>query len=311
MFIISDVVKTALKNSEPVVALESTLITHGLPYPVNVETALSAEDIIRKEGCVPATIAILDGVIRIGLSEDEIGLLGRFDRKQVMKVSRAELPVVVAQKKNGGTTVAATMICARLAGISVFATGGLGGVHKGGETSMDISADMCELARTDVVVVCAGAKSILDIGRTLEALETQGVPVVGFGVKNFPAFHYRDSGYSVNTSVSNASEMADLIRAKRALGMSGGMLVGNPVPKADAMERSEVEGYVNQAVSEANTKGITGKEVTPFLLTRLNELSGGKSVACNVSLIKNNARVAAQIAKKLASPRGFEPLLLP
>ena len=310
MLTISNEVASALKNAEPVVALESTLITHGLPFPSNVETAIAAEEYVRREGAIPATIAVMEGHIRVGLSHDEIGFLGRLERKNVMKVSRGDLGVAVAQKGFGATTVASTMICAKLAGIQVFATGGLGGVHRGGENSLDISADLMELGRTPVVVVCAGAKSILDIGRTLEVLETQGVPVVGYQTKKFPAFHYRDTVFDLHASVDHVEELARMIEAHFQL-INCGFLVANPIREEDAMNHVEVEQFIAQAVREAEDKRITGKAVTPFLLSRLNELSGGKSLASNVALIKNNAALAAQIAKQLASPRGFEPRLPP
>lgn len=296
MLAISEKVSSALKNGEPVVALESTLITHGLPFPSNVETAIAAEECVRQEGATPATIAIMNGSIRVGLSHDEIGFLGRLERKNVMKVSRGDLGVAVAQKGFGATTVASTMICAKMAGIKIFATGGLGGVHRGGENSFDISADLMELGRTSVAVVCAGAKSILDIGRTLEVLETQGVPVVGYQTKKFPAFHYRNSGFDLNATADSPKELANIIEAHFEL-INSGFVVANPIPDEYAMDQLEVEQFIAQAVREAEEQQITGKAVTPFLLSRLSELSGGKSLASNVALIKNNATLAAQIAK--------------
>lgn len=289
----------AILEGLPVVALESSIITHGMPYPVNVETALAVEACIRAEGCIPATIAVLDGKIRVGLDSDEIAWLGKLNRSNVIKVSRADLPYTVSKGIVGSTTVAASMICAQLSGIPVLATGGIGGVHRGGEDSMDISADIYELGRTNVAVVCAGAKSILDIGRTLEMLETLGVAVIGYQTKKFPAFYCTDSGYEVAISMQNASEIAALISVKSRMGLAGGVLIACPVPISDAMDLDIVEEYIEIASKEAHKKKISGKNVTPYLLERISALSEGKSLACNVALIKNNAKIAAQIAKNL------------
>lgn len=291
----------AIGEGLPVVALESSIITHGMPYPVNVETALAVEACVRNEGCVPATIAVLDGQIRIGLSTEEISWLGRLERRDVVKVSAADLAYTVSKRLVGSTTVAATIVCARLAGIPILATGGIGGVHRDGENSLDVSADIYELARSDIAVVCAGAKSILDIGRTLELLESYGVPVVGYGTKMFPAFYYQDSGFLLKANLNSPREVADFISSKQKLGLEGGVIVACPVPEADAMQKSDVEGYITLALKEARVQKISGKEVTPFLLERICALSNEKSLACNVALIKNNACVAAQIAKNLVS----------
>ncbi len=281
----------------PLVALESTIISHGMPYPQNVQTAREVEDIIRAEGAAPATIAVLDGKIRIGLSSDELELLGQ--SPDAMKLSRRDLAYGLSSGKPGATTVAATMICARLAGIEVFVTGGIGGVHRGAETSFDISADLQELAQTPVAVVCAGAKSILDIGLTLEYLETQGVPVVSVEQENFAAFYTRDSGFKADFRLDSAQDQARFIRIKWALGLSGGVVLSNPVPVADAMPREEIEAITHQALAECKQQGVGGKAVTPFLLARIKALTGGKSLATNIALVKNNARVGARLARAL------------
>ena len=283
----------------PLVALESTIISHGMPYPQNVQTAREVEDIIRAEGAAPATIAVLGGKIRIGLSADELELLGQ--SPDAMKLSRRDLAYGLSSGKVGATTVAATMICARLAGIDVFVTGGIGGVHRGAETSFDISADLQELAQTPVAVVCAGAKSILDIGLTLEYLETQGVPVVSVGQENFAAFYTQDSGFKADFRLDTAEEQARFIRTKWALGLSGGVVLSNPVPAADAMPREEIEAITRQALAECAQQGVGGKAVTPFLLARIKALTGGKSLETNIALVKNNARVGARLARALAA----------
>ncbi|MFZ6862324.1 pseudouridine-5'-phosphate glycosidase [Undibacterium sp. Ji67W] len=293
----SEEVRAAKLSGKPVVALESTIISHGMPYPQNVQTAREVENIIRELGAVPATIAIIDGKIHIGLSDAELELLGQ--SKDALKVSRRDLPYVLTSKKLGATTVAATMICAELAGISVFVTGGIGGVHRGAETSFDISADLQELARTSVAVVCAGAKSILDLGLTLEYLETYGVPVVSVGQAAFPAFFTRDSGYRADFQLDTADEQADFIHAKWNLGLRGGVIVTNPVPESEAMPKDEIDGITAQALQEATKQGIAGKAVTPFLLSRIKELTGGRSLATNIALVKNNAKVGAQLALAL------------
>ena len=290
----SEEVAQARVAGKPVVALESTIISHGMPYPQNVQTAREVEQIIRDAGAVPATIAVIGGKIRIGLSPDELELLGT--TPNVMKVSRRDLPYVLVTGQFGATTVAATMICAELAGIKVFVTGGIGGVHRGAETSFDISADLQELAQTSVAVVCAGAKSILDLGLTLEYLETHGVPVISVGQKQFPAFFTRDSGFNADFQLDSAEQQADFIRAKWQLGLRGGIVVANPVPERDAMPKEEIDAITQQALQEADQQGVAGKAVTPFLLNRIKQLTGGRSLATNIALVKNNARVGAQLA---------------
>lgn len=287
-------VAAARAAGQPIVALESTIISHGMPYPQNVQTAREVEALIRAQGAVPATIAVLDGKIRIGLSEAELELLGQ--SPEAMKVSRRDLPYVLASGKIGATTVAATMICAELAGIAVFVTGGIGGVHRGAETSFDISADLQELAQTSVAVVCAGAKSILDIGLTLEYLETHGVPVLSIGQDNFAAFYTPDSGFRADFRLDTPAEQADFLRCKWALGLAGGVVISNPVPAAQAMPREEIDAITAQALSEAEAQGIQGKAVTPFLLARIKALTEGRSLATNIALVKNNAVAGARLA---------------
>ncbi len=300
MIVIDPHVAHALASQQAVVALESTLISHGLPYPNNIETALEAEKIIASEGATPATIAVLDGQICIGLSIAQIERIGSPDfRKSIMKVSRRDLPYVMATKQNGATTVAATMICAQKAGIQIFATGGIGGVHRHGENTLDISADLQELSQTNIAVVCSGAKAILDIGRTLEVLETLGVPVVGFQTDKFPAFYYRDSGYQVDFQLDSPEEIARLLNTKWKLGLKGGVLIANPVPKNDALFRENIEELITKALQEADHLKIKGKEITPYLLNKIAKDSAGLSLKCNIALIKDNARVAALIAKAL------------
>lgn len=288
----------ALEKGKPVVALESTIISHGMPYPQNLEMALNVENIIRKEGAVPATIAILGGRIKVGLNKDEIEYLGK--AKNVIKTSRRDIPFIVSKKLDGATTVASTMIIAAMAGIKVFATGGIGGVHRGAQETFDISADLQELAKTNVAVVCAGAKSILDIGLTLEYLETYGVPVVGYGTDEFPAFYTRKSGYKVDYRVDSAEELAVAIKTKWNLGLNGGVVVANPIPEEYEMDYDVITKAINDAVVEAEAKGIRGKETTPFLLARVKELTGGDSLESNIALVYNNAKVAAQLAIELA-----------
>ena len=297
--VFSEEVRAARVAGKPVVALESTIISHGMPYPQNVQTAREVEAIIREHGAVPATIAIMNGKIHIGLSDAELELLGQ--SADALKVSRRDLPYVISTKKLGATTVAATMICAELAGIPVFVTGGIGGVHRGAETSFDISADLQELAHTSVAVVCAGAKSILDLGLTLEYLETHGVPVVSVGQTEFPAFFTRDSGFRADFQLDSATEQADFIATKWTLGLRGGVVIANPVPVADAMPRAEIESITQQALQEAAQQGVSGKAVTPFLLARIKELTGGRSLVSNIALVKNNAKVGAQLAHALAA----------
>lgn len=282
---------------KPVVALESTIISHGMPYPQNVRTAREVEQVIRDAGAVPATIAIINGRICVGLSDEQLELLG--NSADAIKVSRRDLAYVLAQKKLGATTVAATMICAQLAGIQVFVTGGIGGVHRGAETSFDISADLQELAHTNVAVVCAGVKSILDIGLTLEYLETHGVPVVSVGQPGFPAFFTRESGFKADFQIDSPVEQAAFIHTKWALGLDGGVVVSNPVPEASAMPKEEIDRITEQALREANEQGVTGKAITPFLLARIKELTGGRSLATNIALVKHNALVGARLAVAL------------
>ena len=295
-------VQSTLGQGGAVVALESTIITHGMPHPQNVATAREVEAVVRRNGAVPATIAIIEGRIKIGLSDAELDWLGT--ATNVMKLSRADLPYAVASGRHGATTVAATMICAHLAGIRVFATGGIGGVHQGVETSMDISADLDELARTPVAVVCAGAKAILDLPRTLEYLETRGVPVVGYQTDRFPAFWSRTSDLPVPLRLDSADALSDLIHTKEALGLDGGVLVANPVPVTDEIPADEMKSFIDAAVTEAKARGVAGKAVTPFLLSHLFEKTGGRSLATNIALVKNNAALAAQIAASLARPVG-------
>ncbi|WP_377703479.1 pseudouridine-5'-phosphate glycosidase [Pseudoduganella sp. UC29_71] len=290
-------VANARAAGKPVVALESTIISHGMPYPQNVQTAKEVEQIIRDAGAVPATIAIIGGKICIGLSPEQLELLG--NSPDAMKVSRRDLPYVLSTGKLGATTVAATMICAELAGIHVFVTGGIGGVHRGAETSFDISADLQELAHTSVAVVCAGVKSILDIGLTLEYLETHGVPVVSVGQPGFPAFFTRESGFNADFQLDTPAEQASFINTKWKLGLKGGVVVSAPVPQADAMPKAEIDAITAQALGEAASGGVTGKKVTPFLLARIKQLTEGRSLATNIALVKNNARVGAELARAL------------
>jgi pseudouridine-5'-phosphate glycosidase len=288
-------VHEALEAGAPVLALESTIITHGMPYPENLETALQLEKCCRDEGVIPATIAIVEGRIKVGLSPDELMTLATGDADAI-KTSRRDLPFIIAGGLNGGTTVAATMMIAAMAGIRVFATGGIGGVHRGAEDSMDISADLEELAMTDVAVVCAGPKSILNIGLTLQYLETRGVAVVGFRTDELPAFFTAVSGHKVDYRMESAEQIASVMAAKKALGLKGGILIANPIPAEFALESKDVNRYIEQADSEASELGISGKELTPFLLRRINELSEGDSLAANVQLVLNNTRLGAQIA---------------
>jgi pseudouridine-5'-phosphate glycosidase len=298
---IGDEVRRALAEGDPVVALESTIITHGMPHPQNVATARTVEAVVRANGAVPATIAVMGGRIKVGLSEAELDWLGT--ATDVMKLSRADLPFAVAAGRHGSTTVAATMICADLAGIRVFATGGIGGVHRGVEETLDISADLDEIAATPVAVVCAGAKAILDLPRTLEYLETRGVPVIGFGTDRFPAFWSRTSDLPVPLRLDTPEAIADLMRAKAALGLKGGVLVANPVPAADEIPQIEMRRFIEEALGEARRQGVTAKAVTPFLLGHLNALTAGRSLATNIALVKNNAALAARLAAALARHR--------
>ena len=295
---ISPEVQKALAEGKPVVALESTIISHGMPYPKNVETAMLVEKTIRDNGAVPATIAIIGGRLKAGLSPEEIEYLGKSGRK-VAKVSRRDLAAIVARGADGATTVTTTMIIAHMAGIKVFATGSIGGVHRGAETTMDISADLEELASTPVMVVCAGAKSILDLGLTLEYLETKGVPVIGYGTDDLPAFYTRRSGFGVDYRVDTPAQLAAMFKAQQELGMKGGMLVTNPIPEQYAMDKEVIDAAIDQAVKESKEQGIHGKETTPFLLARVVELTGGDSLESNIQLVLNNAIVASKTAAEL------------
>ena len=296
---ISPEVKAALEAGKPVVALESTIISHGMPYPKNAETALLVEQTIRSNGATPATIAVIGGRLKAGLSREEIEYLGKTGRG-VAKASRRDLPALVARKADGATTVATTMIIAHMAGIKIFATGGIGGVHRGAEVTMDISADLEELAQTPVMVVCAGAKSILDLGLTLEYLETKGVPVIGYGTEELPAFYTRKSGFGVDYRVDSPEELAAIFAAQRELGYRGGMLVANPIPEEYAMDKAVIDAAIERALDEAREQHIHGKETTPFLLARVVELTGGESLESNIKLVLNNARVAALTAAELS-----------
>ncbi|RMF60750.1 MAG: pseudouridine-5'-phosphate glycosidase [Calditrichaeota bacterium] len=292
-------VKKALSKGAPVVALESTIIAHGMPYPQNIETARRVEDIVRSEGAVPATIAILDGKIVVGLTEQELERVAQ--GADFLKVSRRDIPLVIAKKRNGATTVAATMFIAALTGIRVLVTGGIGGVHRGAAETLDVSADLMELAASNVAVVCAGAKAILDIGLTLEYLETHGVPVVGYRTEAFPAFYTRDSGFGVDYSVLSLEELARALRAKWALGLTGGMVVANPIPEEHELEPEMISRAISEALAEAKAKQIRGKETTPFLLSRIETITGGKSLKANIELVCHNAQVGAKLARELAT----------
>ncbi len=291
-------IEEAVRAGKPVVALESTILSHGMPYPENLGFAREVERVIREQGAVPATMAVIDGRLKAGLTEAE--LLRMCEAKGVLKVSRRDLPIVVAQKLTGATTVATTMILSQMAGVRVFATGGIGGVHRGGENSMDISADLQELAHTPVAVVCAGAKMILDIGRTLEYLETMGVPVLGLGTDDFPAFYCRKSGFGVDYNAHTPADVARIAHAKWSMGLGGGLLIGNPVPERYAMDFDEMSAVIDRAMAQAEEAGVRGKDITPFLLAHIVELTGGDSLKTNIQLAYNNARAAAQIAVELA-----------
>ena len=293
-------VKKALEEGRPVVALESTIISHGMPYPQNVETALNVEKILRENGAVPATIAIIGGRLKAGLSAEEIDYLGRTGAG-VTKASRRDLPVLVAKKMDGATTVTTTMMIAAMAGIEIFATGGIGGVHRGAETTMDISADLEELAQTPVMVICAGAKSILDLGLTLEYLETKGVTVIGYGTKELPAFYTSHSGFGVDYELDTPEELAEAFHVKRELDLKGGMLVTNPIPEEYSMDPKVINAAIDQAIAESVEQGIHGKAATPFLLARVKDLTGGDSLNSNIQLVYNNARLAAKTACALAA----------
>lgn len=295
---ISEEVKEAVKNNKPVVALESTIISHGMPYPKNVETALNVENIVRENGAVPATIAVIKGRITVGISKDEIEYLGK-KGTAVHKASRRDLAALLAKGEDGATTVATTMIAASLAGIKIFATGGVGGVHRGAETTMDISADLEELAQTPVAVVCAGCKSILDLGLTLEYLETKGVPVVGYQTEDLPAFYTRKSGFKVDYRLDSPEEVAKVFAIKRLMGFAGGMLVANPIPEEYSMDPDYINRNIDEAINECNKLGIKGKETTPYLLDKIQKLTGGSSLEANIRLVYNNVRLGAAIAKAM------------
>lgn len=292
---LSNEVAAALAENKPVVALESTIISHGMPYPQNVETAKTCEAIIRENGAVPATCAILGGKLCVGLEPEQLEYLGKAGQA-VTKASRRDIARLVASGQDGATTVAATMILAHMAGVRVFATGGIGGVHRGAETTMDISADLEELAQTPVMVVCAGAKSILDLGLTLEYLETKGVPVIGYGTKELPAFYTRKSGFAVDYEIDTPEDLAKAFHVARQLEMKGGMLVTNPIPEEYSMDHKVIDAAIEQALADAKAQGIHGKETTPFLLARVKDLTGGDSLDSNIQLVYNNARLAAKTA---------------
>ena len=296
---VSPEVAAAIAEGRPVVALESTIISHGMPYPQNVETALEVESIIRENGAVPATIAILGGRLKAGLTPEEIEYLGKKGH-DVTKASRRDLAVLVSRKEDGATTVTTTMMIAYMAGIRIFATGDIGGVHRGAQTTMDISADLEELAQTPVMVVCAGAKSILDLGLTLEYLETHGVPVIGYGTKELPAFYTRKSGFGVDYELDSPQELAAAFKASMDMGLKGGMLVTNPIPEEYSMDPAVINKAIDEAIAQANAQGIHGKESTPFLLAKVKELTGGDSLDSNIQLVFNNARLAAQTACELS-----------
>lgn len=291
-------VAKALAENKPVVALESTIISHGMPYPQNVETALKVEEVIRENGAVPATIAIIGGRLKAGLSKEEIEYLGKTGY-DVPKVSRRDLPIIVAKGMDGATTVATTMIIASLAGIKIFATGGIGGVHRGAETTMDISADLEELAMTPVMVICAGAKSILDLGLTLEYLETKGVPVIGYQTDELPAFYTRKSGFGVDYQLDTPLELATAFHVKQEVGLKSGMLVTNPIPEEFSMDPDVINQAINEAIADSREQGIHGKDTTPFLLAKIKEITGGDSLDSNIQLVFNNARLAAKTAVEL------------
>ncbi len=287
-------IKEAIKAKKAIVALESTIISHGMPYPQNVETAKIVENIIREQGAVPATIGIINGRIKIGLTDEELEFMGK--ESEILKVSRRDLPIVISKKLNGATTVATTMICASLAGIKVFVTGGIGGVHKGAEEKFDISADLSELANTDVAVICAGVKSILDIGLTLEYLETQGVPVLAYQTDEFPAFYTSQSGFKADYKMETPNEIANVMKSKWDLSLKGGIVIGNPIPDELAMDVDIINKAIFDALKEAKELGIKGKETTPFLLSKIKDNTGGDSLASNIELVYNNAKVGGQIA---------------
>lgn len=290
-------VEKALEEGTPVVALESTIISHGMPYPKNVETALAVEEVIRKNGAIPATIAIIEGRIKIGLTPEEIEYMAKADN--VLKVSRRDFPLVISQKLDGATTVAGTMIAANMAGIKVFVTGGIGGVHRGAGESFDVSADLEELKMTDVTVVCAGVKSILDIGATLEYLETSGVPVITYGADSFPAFYSRESGFAAECRIDEPEKISALIRTKEQLGLRGGILVACPIPEEDEIPFEKMDVVIKQALKECEEKGVRGKRITPFLLSKVKDLTEGSSLEANIKLVIHNADIGSKIAANI------------
>ena len=296
---ISEEVKTAIAENNPVVALESTIISHGMPYPQNFETAMEVESAVRNNGAIPATIALIRGVIKVGLTNADIEFLS--SDKNILKASRRDIPVIVSQKLSAATTVSATMICAKLASLKIFATGGIGGVHRNAFQTFDISADLKELADTNIAVVSAGVKSILDIGLTLEYLETLGVPVIGYKTEEFPAFYTRESGFKVNYRMDNSEEIAKMINTKWELGLNGGVLIANPIPEEFSMDKNKIDIAIDKALKKADTKGIKGKDVTPFLLSEIKDITKGSSLEANIKLVLNNAKLAAEIAKYLYS----------
>ncbi len=296
---IREEIKNALNEGKGIVALETTIISHGMPYPENVKMANTVKSIIREHGAVPATIAIIGGKIKIGLSEEELEFMAT--DKNIVKASRRDIPIVVSNKLNAATTVAGTMICANLAGIRIFATGGIGGVHRGAEKTFDISADLQELSKTNVAVVSAGAKSILDLKLTLEYLETMGVPVIGYRTEEFPAFYTRESGLNTNYRMDSPEEIARMLYYKWEMGIDGGVVIANPIPEKHSMNKKEIETVINEALIEADEKRIHGKDLTPFLLERIKDITGGKSLKANLELVYNNVSLAAQIAIELAA----------
>lgn len=295
---INPIVKKALEEGKPVVALESTIISHGMPYPKNVVTALNVEKLVYDNGCIPATIGIINGKFKIGLTNEDIELLGK-QGLDVPKVSRRDIPYILVNKLNGATTVASTMIGASLANIKIFATGGIGGVHRGAETTMDISADLDELSRTNVAVICAGAKSILDLGLTLEYLETKGVPVLGYKTKELPAFYTSKSGYMLDYMMNSSKEIAELLKTKWELGLNGGVVIANPIPTEFEMDATLIENVIKGAIAKANELGIKGKDTTPFLLDEIQKVTKGDSLSSNIELVYNNVKLACKIAKNM------------
>jgi len=294
---ISDEVKRALAENKPIVALESTIISHGMPYPQNYETALQVEDIVRSNNAVPATIAIVKGIIKVGLNETDLEFLSK--EKNILKASRRDIPIIVSQKLSAATTVSATMICAALASLKIFATGGIGGVHRNAQNTFDISADLTELARTNIAVVSAGIKSILDIGLTIEYLETLGVPVIGYRTEEFPAFYTRESGFKVNYIMDTPEDIARMIKTKWELGLNGGVIVANPIPEEYSMDKLKIDKAIEDALKKSVKKGIKGKDVTPFLLAEIKNITRGSSLDSNIKLVLNNAKLAAEIAASL------------